>query len=63
MRRVEPLRLRELARGRITVMSFIYTRCAEPSACPYATGVLSELHEMSIGNLRSPRAAPGQHVV
>lgn len=40
-------RLRELTRGRITVMSFIYTRCAAAKACPYATGVLLKLHQAS----------------
>src|SRR5881398_825997 len=40
----KPQRLLELTRGRITVMSFIYTRCAAAKACPYATGVLLELH-------------------
>jgi len=39
-----PLQLRELASGRITVLSFIYTRCASAKACPYATGVLNQLH-------------------
>jgi cytochrome oxidase Cu insertion factor (SCO1/SenC/PrrC family) len=29
------------------VLSFIYTRCAAAKACPYATGVLRELHELS----------------
>jgi cytochrome oxidase Cu insertion factor (SCO1/SenC/PrrC family) len=42
-----PLRLRELTRGRVTVMSFIYTRCAAARACPYATGVLMQLHQAS----------------
>jgi len=42
-----PMRLRELTRGRVTVMSFIYTRCAAPKACPYATGVLMQLHKVS----------------
>lgn len=42
-----PLRLRDLTRGRITVLSFIYTRCASPKACPYATGVLMNLHRLS----------------
>jgi cytochrome oxidase Cu insertion factor (SCO1/SenC/PrrC family) len=37
-------RLRELTRGAITVMSFIYTRCTDVRACPYATGVLRDLH-------------------
>ena len=45
--RGRPLRLGELTRGRITVLSFIYTRCAAAKACPYATGVLRELHEFS----------------
>ena len=38
------VRLAELTRGRITVMSFIYTRCSAAKACPYATGVLMQLH-------------------
>ena len=46
--RGKPLRLGDLARGRITVLSFIYTRCAAAKACPYATGVLRELHELSV---------------
>src|SRR5215831_3652769 len=32
------LNLRELTQGRITVLSFIYTRCAAPKGCPYASG-------------------------
>jgi protein SCO1 len=39
--------LRDLIHGRITVLSFIYTRCAAPKACPYATGVLGQLHDLS----------------
>jgi protein SCO1 len=35
--------LRDLTRGRITVLSFIYTRCAAPRACPYATNMLGRL--------------------
>ena len=42
-----PMRLSELTRGRVTVMSFIYTRCAVAKACPYATGVLLQLHRLS----------------
>ena len=42
------LSLRELIRRRVTVLSFIYTRCAAPNACPYATGVLSQLHRASL---------------
>ena len=41
------LNLRDLTRGHITVLSFIYTRCAAPKACPYATGVLSQLYRAS----------------
>jgi cytochrome oxidase Cu insertion factor (SCO1/SenC/PrrC family) len=43
----KPVRLADLTRGRITVMSFIYTRCAAAKACPYATGVLLQLHRES----------------
>jgi cytochrome oxidase Cu insertion factor (SCO1/SenC/PrrC family) len=43
----ESLRLRELTQGRVTVMSFIYTRCAAAKACPMATGVLMQLHRLS----------------
>lgn len=39
--------LRDLTHGRVTVLSFIYTRCAAPKACPYATSVLSQLHDLS----------------
>jgi cytochrome oxidase Cu insertion factor (SCO1/SenC/PrrC family) len=42
--------LRELTHGRITVLSFIYTRCAAAKACPYATGVLYDLHALSAGD-------------
>jgi Uncharacterized protein SCO1/SenC/PrrC, involved in biogenesis of respiratory and photosynthetic systems len=41
------LHLRELTHGRVTVMSFIYTRCAATKACPFATGVLRQLHQES----------------
>src|SRR5437764_7303734 len=39
--------LRDLTHGRITVLSFIYTRCSAPKACPYATGVMGQLHDLS----------------
>jgi len=35
--------LRDLTHGRITVLSFIYTRCADGRACPYASNVLGQL--------------------
>ena len=41
------LNLRDLTHGRVTVLSFIYTRCAAGKACPYATGVLNQLHLLS----------------
>ena len=41
------LRLSELTHGRVTVMSFIYTRCASANACPMATGVLMQLHRLT----------------
>src|SRR5207302_8901421 len=41
------LNLRDLMHGRITLLSFIYPRCAAPKACPYATGVLSQIHDLS----------------
>ena len=42
------LNLRDLTHGHITVLSFIYTRCAAMKACPYAAGVLNQLHLLSI---------------
>ena len=40
--------LRDLTHGRVTILSFIYTRCAAGKACPYATGVLNQLHQLSV---------------
>src|SRR5205807_7923128 len=42
-----PVNLRDLTHGRVTVLSFIYTRCGAVKACPYATGVLNQLHLLS----------------
>lgn len=39
--------LRHLTQGRITVLSFIYTRCASANACPRATGMLKQVHRLS----------------
>ena len=39
--------LRDLLDGQITVLSFIYTRCADPTACPYATSVLSDIQSVT----------------
>jgi cytochrome oxidase Cu insertion factor (SCO1/SenC/PrrC family) len=54
------LHLRELTRGRVTVMSFIYTRCAATKACPYATGVLMQLHQQSQAD---PALAKGMRLI
>jgi len=58
--RGQPLRLREVTRGRVTVMSFIYTRCTAARACPYATGVLMQLHRLSSDD---PELAKGMRLV
>ena len=42
------IKLRDLTHGRVTVLSFIYTRCAAPKGCPYATGVLNQIHDLSV---------------
>lgn len=55
-----PRRLLELTRGRVTVMSFIYTRCAAAKACPYATGVLMQLHQLSA---QDPALAAGMRLI
>jgi cytochrome oxidase Cu insertion factor (SCO1/SenC/PrrC family) len=39
--------LYELFGSKVVILSFIYTRCADPRACLRATGVLSQLHELS----------------
>jgi cytochrome oxidase Cu insertion factor (SCO1/SenC/PrrC family) len=54
------LSLRDLTRGRVTVMSFIYTRCASPKACPYATGVLMQLDRLSQSD---PALARGMRLI
>jgi cytochrome oxidase Cu insertion factor (SCO1/SenC/PrrC family) len=46
----KPINLRELTHDRVTILSFIYTRCASAKACPMATGVLMDLHELSADN-------------
>lgn len=42
-----PERLLELMEGRLTVLSFIYTRCPDPTACPTATGALRQVHALT----------------
>ena len=55
-----PVSLRELTHGRVTVLSFIYTRCTAADACPSATGVLNQLHELSA---HEPSLAKGLRLV
>lgn len=43
----QPERLKELMKGRIAVLSFIYTGCPDPTACPMATGALRQLHAIT----------------
>lgn len=39
--RGQPRRLRDFVRGRITLLSFIYSSCADPDGCPYAYTVFN----------------------
>ncbi len=39
--------LRAIMAGKITVLSFIYTRCSDPSGCPLATSLLYDLRDVS----------------
>src|SRR5215210_5468426 len=38
-----PVKLHEIMRDRVVVLSFIYTRCNDPKACIRATTALNEL--------------------
>jgi cytochrome oxidase Cu insertion factor (SCO1/SenC/PrrC family) len=40
-------KLEDILDDRITILSFIYTRCADPRACPMATGALFDIHAMT----------------
>lgn len=42
-----PVNLHDLFKGRIVILSFIYTRCGDPRACLRATGVLRQIQQMS----------------
>ena len=44
----KPVRLHDLAEGRITILSFIYTRCTDPRACLRASGVLKQLQQLTL---------------
>jgi cytochrome oxidase Cu insertion factor (SCO1/SenC/PrrC family) len=45
-----PRRLAELLRGRIGIVSLIYTRCSDARGCPLAATVLAELAELAGGD-------------
>ena len=38
--------LAEFTRGRITLLGFIYTRCADPEGCPRATWAFNEVRAL-----------------
>jgi cytochrome oxidase Cu insertion factor (SCO1/SenC/PrrC family) len=42
-----PVKLHELMRDRVVVLSFIYTRCSDPKACMRATGALNEVQRIA----------------
>lgn len=42
-----PVSLHSVMRGRVVVLSFIYTRCTDPKACMRATGALNELQKIA----------------
>jgi cytochrome oxidase Cu insertion factor (SCO1/SenC/PrrC family) len=44
----KPVRLHALAKGRLTILSFIYTRCSDPRACLRASGVLKQLQQLTL---------------
>jgi len=43
----KPVQLHKLLDGRVAILSFIYTRCSDPRACLRASGVLSQLQQLS----------------
>jgi cytochrome oxidase Cu insertion factor (SCO1/SenC/PrrC family) len=45
-----PRRLLNVLAGRITVLSFVYTRCSDPNGCPLATAVLYQIHGATAGD-------------
>ena len=44
----KPVHLNDLADGRITILSFVYTRCTDPRACLRASGVLKQLQQLTL---------------
>lgn len=39
--------LHALMKNRVTVLSFVYTRCSNPNLCPTATASLAEIHRIT----------------
>ena len=54
------LPLRPLLRGKITLLTFFYTYCADPIGCPYAHEVMRQVRE---GLLREPALAAGSRLL
>ena len=52
--RGRPVRLSELTRGKITLLTFFYTYCVDPLGCPFARATLSMLRDRV---LRAPELA------
>ncbi|MGO9931961.1 MAG: SCO family protein [Steroidobacteraceae bacterium] len=51
-----PIRLSALTRGKITLLTFFYTYCADPLGCPFAHTTLAELRD----RVRADRALAGR---
>jgi cytochrome oxidase Cu insertion factor (SCO1/SenC/PrrC family) len=56
----KPARLSDFLHGRVTILSFIYTRCPDPRACPMATGALYKIHDVTE---KDPTLADGLRLV
>ena len=55
-----PRRLKDVLGDRITVLSFVYTRCSDANGCPLATAVLHQIHAATAGD---PALARGLRLV
>lgn len=48
------VRLSELTRGKVTVLTFFYANCSDPLGCPYAYGTLHRLRTALLSRLKQP---------
>ena len=46
----QPRRLSDLAHGKITLLTFFYTHCADPLGCPFALGLMSGLRDRIVAD-------------